>query len=480
MRNEVTLRQAQHDTGAISMTRVENKKNNKNYMDQSDTICAIATPPGKGAIAIVRVSGNEARALGLRLFRSRHELQVRVATYGTIVDEQGAAIDRGLAIFSAAPQSYTGEDTLELHVHGSPVVAREVVRALIACGARYASAGEFTRRAFLNGKLDLHAASAVADLIDAETRSAARAALANLGGGLAHEVRALRGRLSEILEELAAAVDFPDEVAEPDPGVLRERLGLVAAELRRLQRDAEIGRIVREGVPVAIVGPPNAGKSSLLNALLGEERAIVSEIAGTTRDTIEEAITVHGVQVRLIDTAGIREHADRLEAAGIERTRRALESARVALVVLDGSQALGDEEHAILARTDGRARVVFANKADLGDAGARQLDGVAHVVGSVGDRAALERLRDAIARIAWGGEDPDLERPHLASLSELDAVARALDAIGRAQETLERRDPSDFIVGELQSAFASLGHLTGDTATEELLTAIFARFCIGK
>jgi tRNA modification GTPase len=449
-------------------------------MDFDDTIAAIATPPGKGAIAIVRVSGSKARSLASRLFYSPEPLRARAATYGTIVDENGVAIDRGLAILSIAPHSYTGEDTLELHVHGSPVVAREVVRALIAAGARYATAGEFTRRAFLNGKLDLHAAAAVADLIDAETRSAARAALANLGGGLANEVRALRGQILEILEELAAAVDFPDEVPDPDRQTLRTRLEAISAALRRLQRDAEVGRLVREGVPVAIVGPPNAGKSSLLNALLGEERALVSEIAGTTRDTIEESITVHGVQVRLIDTAGIRRHADRLEAAGIERTRRALQGARVAVVVLDGSEPLTVESRELLEQTQGRARIVFANKADLGTAGAAQLNGISHVEGSVTDHDTLQAIRDGIAQAAWGGGQPDLERPHLASLAELDAVAVASAALQSARHTVKRGDPVDLIVGDLQQAFAQLGHLTGDVANEELLTAIFARFCIGK
>jgi tRNA modification GTPase len=261
---------------------------------------------------------------------------------------------------------------------------------------------------------------------------------------------------------------------------LSRELAAIAAELQRLQRDGEAGRLVREGVPVAIVGPPNAGKSSLLNALLGEERALVSEIAGTTRDTIEESITVRGVQMRLIDTAGIREHADRLEAAGIERTQRALAGARVALVVVDGSAPLSAETRALLERTAGRARVVFANKADLGNAGAAQLDGIAHVRGSAHDRATLEHIRDALAQAAWGGDLPDLERPHLASLAELDAVAQALDALSHAEDTVRANDPIDLIVPELQRAFAALGQLTGDAATEELLTGIFARFCIGK
>jgi len=445
-----------------------------------DTICAIATPPGAGAIAIVRVSGPQVRALAARLFRARGDLQPRVATYGTVVDENGAAIDRGIAVLAAAPHSYTGEDTLELQIHGSPVVAGEVVRALLACGARYANAGEFSRRALLNGKMGVQEASAIADLIAAESRSAARAAAANLGGGIAREVRALRARLSEILAELAAAIDFPDEVSDPDRAKLRSSLGAIANELRRLQREGEAGRLIREGVGVAIVGPPNAGKSSLLNALLGEDRAIVSEIPGTTRDTIEETITVDGVPVRLIDTAGIRGHADRLETAGIERTRRALSEARIAIVVLDGSQPPSPEAREVLALTADRPRVVFANKLDLGDAGARELDGRAEVTGSVHDHATLEALRKAFARAGWGGELPDLERPHLAALFELDAVGEALGALDRALETLERGEPADLIAGELQRAFAALGHPTGDAAGEELLTQIFARFCIGK
>ncbi|HET9394080.1 MAG TPA: tRNA uridine-5-carboxymethylaminomethyl(34) synthesis GTPase MnmE [Candidatus Rubrimentiphilum sp.] len=440
----------------------------------------MATPPGVGAIAIVRVSGPQARALAARLFRSRGDLQPHVATYGTVVDENGATLDRGVAILAIAPHSYTGEDTLELQIHGSPIVARELVRALLACGARYATAGEFSRRALLNGKMDAQEASAVADLIAAESRSAARAAAANLGGGVAREVRALRARVSEILEELAAAIDFPDEVADPDPVKLRAALDEISKALRGLQREGEAGRLIREGLGVAIVGPPNAGKSSLLNALLGEERALVSEIAGTTRDTIEESIAVDGVQVRLIDTAGIREHADRLESAGMERTRRALADAQLAIVVLDGSQPLDSEARGILAQTEDRPRVVFCNKADLGDAGARELDGRADVIGSVYEHSTLEALRHAVSRAGWGGDLPDLERPHLAALFELDAVAEALEACERASETLERGDPPDLIAGELQRAFAALGHLSGDAASEELLTQIFARFCIGK
>jgi tRNA modification GTPase len=428
----------------------------------------------------VRVSGPATRSLAARLFRAAHPLKPKVATYGTVVDENGATLDRGIAILSVAPHSYTGEDTLELQIHGSPIVAREVVRALLSCGARYAGAGEFSRRALLNGKMNLQEASAVADLLAAESRSAARAAAANLGGGLAREVQALRSQLSTILEELAASIDFPDEVRDPDRAQLETALESIVAELQRLRREGEAGRLIREGVGVAIVGPPNAGTSSLLNALLGEDRAIVSEIPGTTRDTIEETIAVDGVPVRFIDTAGIRAHADRLETAGIERTRRALTEARAAIVVIDGSQPLGDEAREVLALTEARPRVVFCNKSDVGDAGARELGERAGVTGSVFDRQTLAELRGALARAVWGGELPDLERPHLAALFELEAVGQALEALDRARETLRRGDPADLIAGELGRAYAALGHLTAEAAGEELLTKIFARFCIGK
>jgi len=430
----------------------------------------------------VRCSGPDARAIAARVFSSREPLRDRVVAYGEIVDAEGVVIDRGLALAMDAPRTVTGEDVVELHVHGSPVVARETLRALLNAGARTAGPGEFTRRAFLNGKLDLSAAEAVADVIDAESRAAARAAQANLAGGLRAAVDAARTALAAILEELAGAIDYPDEVPEPPRERVRAAVDDVDAQLAALIGDWERGRFVREGVSLAIVGPPNAGKSSLLNALLGEERAIVSEIAGTTRDVIEEAFAVDGVRVRVLDTAGLRASDDAIERIGIDRARRALDAAAVALVVVDGSRALDGDAHDVLLQTRGRDRVVLFNKRDLGTAGYAARDAAERdaLSGSVFDAATLDAVRAAIAHAGWQGESIDLARPHLASARQADAVARGREALAHARSTLSAGDPVDLIAPELFGAVAALGEITGAAATEAVLDGVFARFCIGK
>ena len=447
-----------------------------------DTIAAIATPPGRGAIAIVRCSGPDARRIVARVFRSRAPLADRVATYGEILDVDGAVLDRGLALAMDAPRTVTGEDVVELHVHGSPVVARETMRALLHAGARAAGPGEFTRRAFLNGKLDLSAAEAVADVIEAESRAGARAAQANLTCGLRAAIEDIAAPLAGVLEELAGSIDYPDEVPEPERGDVDARLAALDVELASLVADWERGRIVREGVSLAIAGPPNAGKSSLLNALLGEERTIVAAIAGTTRDVIEERFFIDGIAVRVLDTAGLRESDDPVERIGIERARRALASAAVALVVVDGSQALDADANAVLAATRERPRVVLFNKSDLGRAGfdAREAPEADALLGSVLAPATIAALRDAVAQAGWGSEHVDVTRAHLASARQADAVARAREALARARATLDAGDALDLIAPELLAAIAALGEITGAAATEAILDGVFARFCIGK
>jgi len=409
-------------------------------------------------------------------------LRDRVATYGEILDVAGAVIDRGLALAMDGPRTVTGEDIVELHVHGSPVVARETLRALLRAGARAAGPGEFTRRAYLNGKLDLSAAEAVNAVIAAESQAAARAALANLTGALRAEIDAARAALQSVVEELAGAIDYPDEVPEPAPGAVRARIDGVDAALAALESDWERGRVMREGIALAIVGPPNAGKSSLLNALLGEERAIVTPVAGTTRDVIEETFTIDGVAVRVLDTAGLRASDDPVERLGIERAERALEAATIALVVVDGAVALDASAQAVLARTRGRDRIVLFNKRDLGTRGFDERDAAERdaVSGSVFDARTVAALRAAIARLGWHGERIDVARPHLASARQADAVARAREALAFARATVGAGEPLDGAVPELVTATAALGEITGAAATEAILDGIFARFCVGK
>ena len=409
-------------------------------------------------------------------------MRPRYAHLRKIIDAAGSVIDEGMVLFFQGPASATGEDVLELHLHGSPLVTELALGSVIAAGARLAKPGEFTKRAFLAGKLDLSAAESVADLIDAEHHSAARAAAGRLAGGIANSVQEQRRILQHHLEELAASIDFPDEVEEVSRDALTQGLIEIRAMVAEAIAGGTYGRLVREGATVAIVGPPNAGKSSLLNALLGEERAIVSPIAGTTRDTIEEHLDCNGVMLRLIDTAGLHESGDELERAGIDRSRRTLAQARILLVVIDASKPFGDSEKAVMAQVDDRLRVIFLNKADLGVAVSSQdiaADGVMVIAGSVHDPATLNTLRAAL-RTTLVGEGADLERPYLARIREVDAATEALHALDFALQTIAAGEPLDLVSGDLSAALAALGKITGDTVTEEVLTGIFARFCIGK
>jgi len=429
--------------------------------------------------------------VGSRLFRAgAGALRARHAERGTLLDRDGAPLDDALALWFPGPASATGEDVLELHVHGSPAIVAETLAAAVAAGARLAGPGEFTRRAFEAGKLDLSAAEAVAELIAAEGRGAARAALGRLGGGLATEVDRLAADLSAVLEELSAALDFPDEVPAPDATMLAARLAGVDAELSGLARDGAAGRLVREGIGVAIVGAPNAGKSTLLNALLGTDRALVSAVAGTTRDTIEERVALgDGFEARLVDTAGLRASADALEAAGIARTRRELAAATIALVVVDVARPLDSEAAGLVAETGERPRVVFGNKADVGSDGVAALiraaasttasECAAVVVGSAHSRETVEAVRAALRSVA-SGLAGDVARPHLGTARQIDAVAAARRAIAAARATLAAGEPIDLVAGDLLLARAELGALTGRDASEAVLDGVFARFCIGK
>ena len=457
-----------------------------------DTIAAIATGHSPTAIGIVRVSGEGCFALCGKVFRAANgrpfsEQPSHKMVFGEMLDARGRVIDQGLAVRFPGPHSYTGEDSAEFHCHGSPVVLRELLDALFAAGARQAKAGEFTQRAFLNGRLDLTQAEAVIDLIDAETAAAARNAAAQLDGGLRRVLEPIQDALLDITSRFYAVVDYPDEdIEDIRPEQVAEALSSAEAQLTALLATCQRGKVLKSGVRTAIVGRPNAGKSSLLNALAGYERAIVTDIPGTTRDTVEESVLCGGVLLRLIDTAGIRDTADIVEQKGVERSRKALGSADLVLAVVDGSLPLTAEDLEVLrlAAESPRWIAVFS-KCDLWDTRARSVG----IVGSPAPAASvtlssvtgegLDELEAAVAALFPAG-DPKEAGSLLTDQRQEEAVRRARDAVRRAQDALNSGLTPDAVLTDAEEALDALGELTGRTAKEEIVSRIFSRFCVGK
>jgi tRNA modification GTPase len=452
-----------------------------------DTIAAIATPPGVSAVAIVRLSGPDARAVAAACFEPLRggALRAAHARRGWVRDPAThARVDDALALLFAAPNSYTGEDVVELHVHGGAGVVASVLAHVVAAGARLAAPGEFTRRAFVNGKLDLAQAEAVADLIDAQSRQAAAAAAARLEGTLGRALREMRESLTARVVEIEAHVDYPDEVPAPRTAALAATVRDHAARVGALLAGSGAARALRDGLDCVIAGPPNAGKSSLLNALLDAERAIVSETPGTTRDIVEDRVAVDGVVLRLRDTAGLRATLDSIEAQGVARARRAIGGAELVIVVLDGSQPLGADAREALSISAGRPRIILRNKLDLGDAGTgKQVQEPARsllIEGSVRWPQTVAAMRAAIARLGWGGGVIAANSALVANARQIESLTRAREALVHAQATLDAGAPVDLLAGDLRAAIAACGEITGETVTEDVLDGIFARFCVGK
>jgi tRNA modification GTPase len=445
-----------------------------------DTIAAVATPAGRGGVGMVRVSGPAVRVIASGLLGTVPA--PRCARYVAFRDHDGAALDHGIALFFPAPRSFTGEDVLELHGHGGPVVLDMVLARVCALGARPARPGEFSERAFLNDKLDLVQAEAVADLIDSSSQQAARSALRSLEGEFSARLNALSEALIRLRMQVEAAIDFSEEEIDfLSDGQIAARLEAVSADLRGVMAEAQQGRLLREGMTVVIAGPPNAGKSSLLNRLARRETAIVTDIPGTTRDLLREHIHLDGRPLHIIDTAGLRDSTEPVERQGIERAWAEIARADRVLLVIDDQRGLDEAALRILARMPAAVPLtVLHNKIDLSGrpAGLWHEDNIERIGLSAKEGVGLEDLRRHLITVM--GCRPGDEGGFMARRRHLEALQDAAAALARGGEALYRDRAGELLAEELRSAQRSLGEITGEFSTDDLLGRIFSQFCIGK
>lgn len=456
-----------------------------------DTISQIATPHGAGGIGIIRVSGGDALGIARRVFRpaaggTLGDIAPYTARYGHIVAADGTVIDECILLYMRAPHSYTGEDTAELQCHGGTVVLREVLLRTWEAGARPAEAGEFTKRAFLHGRLDLARAEGVMELIAAKSTRAARAARERLAGAFSHAVTDIRTQILGAVAHIEAGIDFPeDDIPAASTEHLAAEIDAASAAVRRLLAGADTGRILREGVKTVIVGRPNVGKSSLLNALLGMERAIVTDVPGTTRDIIEEEISVAGIPLRLLDTAGLRAAEDAVEQIGVARTEQHLTDAELILAVFDASEPLTAEDHALLTRLSAAAAdiIILCSKEDRPSVlSAADFFAVAAPVLRISaqEGTGLDALREEIAAhiVRREGDLSDGALPN--KEREIEALRRAEAHLTAAAETLAADLGTDFVSIDLRAAYDAFGEILGETVDTDLIDRIFSEFCIGK
>ncbi|MBS4913183.1 MAG: tRNA uridine-5-carboxymethylaminomethyl(34) synthesis GTPase MnmE [Veillonella sp.] len=462
-------------------------------MYTEDTIAAIATPPGTGGVGIIRVSGQKSFDIVNSIYKdSQTDLLVnrqnRTIQYGKIYNphENDQVLDEVLLLLMKGPHSFTAEDVVEIQCHGGIVVVREILKLLLRQGARLAEPGEFTKRAFLNGRIDLTQAEAIIDIIEAKSEKSLSVAVNQLDGTLARLIRNLREELLNLVAQLEVTIDYPEEdIEELTLEETGQKLKPIYEQMQQLLATANRGRLLRDGILTAIVGSPNAGKSSLMNALLRENRAIVTDIPGTTRDSIEESITIEGIPVRLVDTAGIRDTEDVVEKLGVDRAKEYLETAQIIVCVVDASKGLTEEEREILVEASGDHTIVFLNKSDKGSvitiadiAQLGEFSMIAPISAAQGE--GMDILAQVVKDLVFGGTVSQSNEALLSNVRHITLMEEAKAQLEQALSNIEMGMAVDFVVTDIRSAWERLGDINGDSLRESLVDELFSRFCLGK
>ncbi len=455
-----------------------------NPLQQDDTIVAIATPPGRGGLGVIRLSGPEARVIAAPMLRLKHPLEPGRAIFGELMEpEFSTRIDEVVVTYFQKPHSYTADDVIEISAHGSPVVLQHIVELALSRGARLAEPGEFTMRAFLNGRIDLAQAEAVRDLIESRTLYQAQVAAQQLGGSLSHSIQPIKKKLIDLIALLEAGIDFADDDVPVLPGAtIREHIAEVRAPLEQLAGSFAYGKIVQQGLTLAIVGRPNVGKSSLFNRLVERDRAIVTAAPGTTRDLVTESVAIGGIPLRLVDTAGIRKALDEAESIGIRKSMEALADADMVLIVLDSSQPLAQEDFELLAQTAERKSIVVENKSDVSGHnvhGRTELKATAIRTSALTGDGIVD-LRAEILRQVQGGANARGEVGIVTNLRHHRLVEQCLQALEAADHAVNQLVPHEMLLLDLYASLRSLDEITGSTTTDDILNLIFGTFCIGK
>ncbi len=457
-----------------------------------DTIAAISTPPGEGGIGIVRLSGDEALEIAEKVYKlgskKLSDQPSHTIHYGNIyhpkTDEK---IDEVMVTIMKAPKTYTREDIVEINTHGGVLVTNKVLQTVLGAGARLAEPGEFTKRAFLNGRVDLSQAEAVMDVIRAKTDSAMQNAISQLDGNLSQLIKTLRQDILETLAQVEVNIDYPeyDDVEEMTSKLLKEKAIEVKEQVERILETAQQGKILRDGLATAIIGRPNVGKSSLLNAFARSDKAIVTDVAGTTRDVIEEFVNVKGVPLRLIDTAGIRETEDEVERIGVSRSKKEIDAAELVLLIFDQSQKLTDEDFELLRLTENKERLIILNKMDLDQALdierlLEKVDPNTVVSISVTENTGIDEVENAIVDLFFEGKTGEKDATYISNIRHISLLEQAIQALEEVVDGIDLGMPVDLVQIDLTRAWDALGEVTGDSVQDELITQLFSQFCLGK